>query len=146
MQQIIIKSHNVNIINPISLTIWQYVLHLQIFVALELVGQFLTEIVVVTFVGYIWGNHYLNIGTICDRCHTSDKLDRYWGTPGKVWTDSKVVTLRVFHDDVIIWKHFPRYWRGIHRSPVNSPHEGQLRGALMLTLICARINGWVNNR
>ena len=28
-------------------------------------------------------------------------------------------------DDVIKWKHFPRYWpfvRGIHRSPVNSPH------------------------
>ena len=54
-----------------------------------------------------------------------------------------------FHEDVIKWKHFPRYWpfvRGIHRSPVNSPHKGQWRGALMFTLICARINGWVNNR
>ena len=53
------------------------------------------------------------------------------------------------HDDVIKWKHFPRYWpfvRGIHRSPVNSPHKGQWRGALMFTLICARTNGWVNNR
>ena len=53
------------------------------------------------------------------------------------------------HDDVIKWKHFPRYWpfvRGIHRSPVNFPHKGQRRGALMFTLICARINGWVNNR
>ena len=32
------------------------------------------------------------------------------------------------HDDVIKWKHFPRYWafvRGIHRSPVNSPHKDQ---------------------
>ena len=51
------------------------------------------------------------------------------------------------HDDVIKWKHFPRYWpfvRRIHRSPVNSPHKGQWRGALMFTLICARINGWVN--
>ena len=30
-------------------------------------------------------------------------------------------------------KHFPRYWpfvRGIPRSPVNSPHKGQWRGAL----------------
>ena len=30
------------------------------------------------------------------------------------------------HDDVIKWKHFPRYWpfvRGIHRSPVNSPAQ-----------------------
>ena len=53
-----------------------------------------------------------------------------------------------YHDDVIKWKHFPRYWpfvRGIHRSPVNSPHKGQWRGALMFSLICARINGWVNN-
>ena len=36
------------------------------------------------------------------------------------------------HDDVNKWKHFPRYWpfvRGIHRSPVNSPHKGQWRGA-----------------
>ena len=49
------------------------------------------------------------------------------------------------HDDVIKWKHFPRYWpfvRGIHRSP----HKGQWRGALMFSLISAWINGWVNNR
>ena len=39
-----------------------------------------------------------------------------------------------FHDDVIKWKHFPRYWPfvwGIHRSPVNSPHKGQWRQAWM---------------
>ena len=32
-----------------------------------------------------------------------------------------------YNDDVIKWKHFPRYWpfvRGIHRSPVDSSHEG----------------------
>ena len=42
---------------------------------------------------------------------------------------------RFFHDHVIKWKHFPRYWqfvRGIHRSPVNSPHKGQWCGALMV--------------
>ena len=53
------------------------------------------------------------------------------------------------HDDVIKWKHFSRYWpfvRGIHRSPVNSAHKGQWRGALMFTLICVWINGGVNNR
>ena len=53
------------------------------------------------------------------------------------------------HDDVIIWKHFPRYWpfvRGIHRSPVNSPHKGQWRGALMFSSIWAWTNGWVNYR
>ena len=53
-----------------------------------------------------------------------------------------------FHDDVIKWKHFPRYWpfvRGIHWSPVNSPHKGQWCEALKFSLICAWINGWVNN-
>ena len=52
------------------------------------------------------------------------------------------------HDDVIKWKNFPRYWpfvRGIHRWPVNSPRKGQWRGVLMSSLICAWINGWVNN-
>ena len=31
------------------------------------------------------------------------------------------------HDDVIKWKHIPRYWpfvRGIHRPSVSSPHKG----------------------
>ena len=53
-----------------------------------------------------------------------------------------------YHDDVIKWKNFPRYWpfvRGIHRLPVNSPHKGQWHGALMFSLICTWINGWVNN-
>ena len=31
-------------------------------------------------------------------------------------------------------------------SPVNSPHKGKWRGALMLSFICAWINGWANNR
>ena len=30
--------------------------------------------------------------------------------------------------------------------PVISPHKGQWRGALMFSLICVWINGWVNNR
>ena len=53
------------------------------------------------------------------------------------------------HDDVIKWKHFPRNWPfvlGIHRPPVNSPHRGQWRGALMFSLICVWINDCVNNR
>ena len=57
------------------------------------------------------------------------------------------------HDDVIKWKHFPCYWpfvrgihRGIHRSiPGEFPNKGQRRGALMFSLIGARIKDWVNN-
>ena len=51
------------------------------------------------------------------------------------------------HDDAIKWKHFPRYWpfvRGIHRSPVNSPHKGQWRGALMFFYL--RLNKWLSKQ
>ena len=61
---------------------------------------------------------------------------------------SKHDLLSYSHDDVIKWKHFPRYWpfvRGIHRLPVNYPHKGQERRTLMFSLICVWINGWVNN-
>ena len=34
---------------------------------------------------------------------------------------------------------------GIHQSPVNSPHKGQWREALMFSLICSWLNTWVNN-
>ena len=53
------------------------------------------------------------------------------------------------YDGVIKWKYFPRYWpfvRRIDQSPVNSPHKGQWRGALVFFLIYAWTNGWVNNR
>ena len=65
--------------------------------------------------------------------------------------DSRDIFIHIFrvHDDVIKWKHSPRYWpfvRGIHRSPVNSPHKGQWREALMFSLIWAWMNCWVNNR
>ena len=47
----------------------------------------------------------------------------------------QLVRVRNGHDDVIKWKLSPRYWpflRGIHQSPMSSPHKGQWRGALML--------------
>ena len=52
------------------------------------------------------------------------------------------------HDDVIKMKHFPCHWpfvRGVHRSSVNFPHKGQWRRALIFSLICVWISGWVNN-
>ena len=69
-------------------------------------------------------------------------------------TSSEFMSMRLchdvfFHDDVIKWKYFPRYWPfvwGIHRSSVNSPQKGQWRGALIFSLICAWINCWVSNR
>ena len=43
------------------------------------------------------------------------------------------------YEDVIKWRHFPRYRpfvREIHWSPVNAPHKGQRRGALVFSVIC----------
>ena len=52
------------------------------------------------------------------------------------------------HDNVIKWKHLPRYCpfvRGTHRSPVYFPgHNGQWRGALMFSLMCAWTKSWAN--
>ena len=69
---------------------------------------------------------------------------RTWGAEFATWYARNLV-----RDDVIKWKHFPRYWpfvRGIHRSPVNSPHKGQWRRALVFSLICVWVSGWVNSR
>ena len=35
---------------------------------------------------------------------------------------------------------------GNHRAPLDPPHKGQWRRALMFSLICAWANGWANNR
>ena len=48
------------------------------------------------------------------------------------------------YDDVIKWKYFPRYWRSGHRwIPLTKASDAELWCFLW---ICARINGWVNNR
>ena len=98
-----------------------------------------------------------NVESVSMPCRQHDYDYKLWFRAPYVWLHSDRVRSHVrcvrnphglLHDDVIKWKHFPRYWpfvRGIHRSPVNSPHKGQWRGALMFTLICVRINGWVNN-
>ena len=59
----------------------------------------------------------------------------------------------LFHDNDMMTSSngniFRVYWpfvRGIHRSPVNSSQKGQWRGALMFSLNCVWINGWVNDR
>ena len=57
--------------------------------------------------------------------------------------------LSIIHNDVIKWKHFPCNWpfvRGIHQSQVNSPHKGQWRRALIISLICVWTNVWVKNQ
>ena len=65
------------------------------------------------------------------------------------WIESPLVrgmVTRNNHDDVIKWELFPRnlaLCEVIHRSQVDSPHKGQWRRALMLSLSCAWTNGSV---
>ena len=59
---------------------------------------------------------------------------------------------RSFHSYNAWWRHQMETFStqlalcaGNSLVPVNSPHKGQWRGALMFSLICIWINGWVNN-
>ena len=88
-----------------------------------------------------WGNYTIIITPVTLYCRIWVKTTR--NKPQQNNTKTKI------YNDVIKWKHFPRYWpfvRGINRSPVNSPHKGKWRGALVFSLICGWINRWVNNR
>ena len=51
------------------------------------------------------------------------------------------------HGDIIKWKHFPHYWPFVREFTGHwwVPLKGQWRGVLMVSLICAWTNGWVNN-
>ena len=67
----------------------------------------------------------------------------------RCYVDSNSCALSSYHDDVIKWNHFPRYWpfvQGIQQPPVNSPHKSLWRVALMFSLICAWLSDWVNSR
>ena len=75
----------------------------------------------------------------------ADRLKYHWHLLNIVLHEINRCSMTHFHDEVIKWKHFLRYWPfvwGIHRSPLHFPHKGQWREALMVSLIC----GWVSNR
>ena len=86
-----------------------------------------TELQGIQFIWYIEDHMFwmvyqkYNHGVICIQCgHNLSQIQ----------VSARLVVLVIshdfHHDDVIKWKHFPRYWplvRGIHRPPVNSPHK-----------------------
>ena len=54
---------------------------------------------------------------------------------------------------ILWWRHqmetfsaLLAFVKGIHWSPMDSPHKGQWRRTLMFSLICAWTNAWANNR
>ena len=88
------------------------------------------------------------IHDFCDIYGLSNLITEPTCHKGDVSALLDVILVTSSHDDVIKWKHFLRYWpfaREIHQSPVNSPHKGQWRGALIF-FICIWMNVWVNNR
>ena len=53
------------------------------------------------------------------------------------------------HDDVIKWKHVPRYWPFVCGNSLVTgefPTQRPVTRSFMFSLICAWINSWVNNR
>ena len=62
----------------------------------------------------------------------------------------KLFTERSIHDDVIKWKHFPRYWllmRRIHQALVNSPRKGPIwrHRNVTTTMLCTKCQkDWTN--
>ena len=90
---------------------------------------------------------YADSEEVSERNHYGEML--LYDTPGKNGSSVSLWAwhiLRLIHDDVIKWKHYWPFVQGIHRSPANSPHKGQWPRALIFSLTCAWIKGWVNNR
>ena len=94
------------------------------------------------------GKLYSCYHQICDFEWSAKIMKTVHAAP-RVWCFTKWKHLNdrmtLLHDDVIKWKHFPRYWpfvRGVYRSPVNSPNKGQWRGALMFFFICVSKLPW----
>ena len=88
---------------------------------------------------------YLTTGPVDTNVNLLEVAPDLWGEWVRIF---HAATSSHVHADVIKWNHFPRYWpfvRGVHRSPVNTPHKGQWRRAVMFSLICVWINDWVNN-
>ena len=91
------------------------------------------------------GNSPLTGEFPAQKASNAENVSIWWRHHGGVagWP-STMLTI----SDGQIWKHFPRSWSFvlvIHWWPVNSPHKGQWRGALMFYVIGGQINGWVKN-
>ena len=92
--------------------------------------------------------HYTSL-TVCARFDTGICICKcvFIYVTFSLWDNEEYLNV------VLWWRHqmetfsaLLALWAGIYRSPVNSPHKDQWRGALMFSLIWARIVGWVNNR
>ena len=80
-----------------------------------------------------------DVALVLEKCRVSATQSKYMThickTPCAKIAAKHNKAAMCMHDDVIKWNYFPGYWpfvRGIHRSPVDSPHKSQCRGALII--------------
>ena len=83
---------------------------------------------------HVWHNyegHVSNVGvwkeTVAISAKSSDWFVEYSSGIRRDWDNKCTEAVAELQDDVMTWKRFRRCWpfvRGIHRSPVDSPHKG----------------------
>ena len=113
------------------------------------VSSFLCSCIYNVFLSFLHGFYQMSVQRNTSQIYPMRLVSKLMVPQRSTSCTSLILYVTYYHDDVIKWKHFPRYWsfvRGNRRSPVNFPHKGQRRGALMFSLICAWTNGWANNR
>ena len=110
------------------------------------------------WIGYIGPPYTLVYVLYFEMFHFSQK----WNKSEYIQNMTILIFIQLywFKTTVCMWVVFYAWWchqmetfsgllalcAGNSPVPMNSPHEGQWRGAFMFSLICVWINGWVNNR
>ena len=97
---------------------------------------------------HVWHNyegHVSNVGvwkeTVAISAKSSDWFVEYSSGIRRDWDNKCTEAVAELQDDVMTWKRFRRYWpfvRGIHRSPVDSPHKGPVN-------VFAQAKCWTNS-
>ena len=92
-----------------------------------------------------------NISTKFRQYRVAGVLTHYISRFSETWI--RFPRFRLKDDFLAWWRHQMETFSellalcaGKSLVPVNSLHKGQWCGALMFSLICARINDWLNNR
>ena len=77
--------------------------------------------------------------------HTCIDFNKRVDIANNVWTGYLFICLTWWRHQMQTFSALLAICAGNSPVPVNSPHKGPWRGALMFSLICVWINGWVNN-
>ena len=118
---------------------------LTVWFTMFLVKQDLDGIIKLVDFNYLSSSGRLDDISLINQVQTGWTKPKWWLYRGSLNISKKSLPLPWWRHQMEKFSASLAFVRGIQRGPVNSPHKGQWRGALMFSLICARINGWVNN-